>query len=187
MAKRFEAKSIQEAWDIVNTIFPTDYDENIQSSERAGYPIYRSTIEHYDYICDLGCRLEINLKDGNKTINVWVVNEAEEKIPELPTKEEIKETAANQYTFEPEQVQLVRVFVMGYKFENEANRAVYKVMRNNEDFRKSQIASDVVEAYCEDKGIEWGTIRVINITHYENEKDSGHYVIEAIVGARIKS
>lgn len=70
MAKRFEAKNIQEAWDIVNTIFPTDYDEDSQSSERAGYPIYRSTIEYYDYICDLGCRLEINLKDGNKTINV---------------------------------------------------------------------------------------------------------------------
>lgn len=187
MAKRFEAKSIQEAWEIVNSIFPTDYDRDSQSSERAGYPIYRSSIEYYDYICDLGCRLEINLKDGNKTINVWVVKEAEEKLPELPTKEEIKETAANQYTFEPEQVQLVRVFVMGYKFENEANRAVYKAMRSNEDFWKSQIASDVVEAYCEDKGIEWGTIRVINITHYENEKDSGHYVIEAIVGARIKS
>ena len=75
---------------------------------------------------------------------------------------------------------------MGYKFENEANRAVYKAMHNNEEFWKSQIASDVVEAYCEDKGIEWGTIRVINITHYENEKDSGHYVIEAIVGARTK-
>jgi len=186
MAKRIEAASVKEAWDIVDSIFPTDYNEDSQSSERAGYPIYRSDVECYDYICDLGCRLEINLKKGNKTINVWIVKEAEEEQPELPTKEEIKEAAANQYTFEPKPVQLVRVFVTGYEFENEANRSVYKAMHNNEEFWRHRIAEDMVEAYCDDKGIEWGIIRVINITHYENSKNGGHYVIEAIVEERVK-
>ena len=77
---RIEATSKQQAWEIVNQIFPTDYTEDRQSSERAGYPVFRSNIEHYDYICDLGNRLEINLKAGNRTINVWIV-EPEEKMP----------------------------------------------------------------------------------------------------------
>lgn len=188
MAKRFEAKSVQEAWDMVNTIFPTDYEKDEASSDRAGYPTYRSTAEdrYYDYICDLGDRLEINLHDGNRTINIWIVKEEEPETVSLPTKEEIKEAASHQYTFEPEQVQLVRVFASGYEFEGSANKAVYKAMRDNKECYQSIIASDMVEAYCEDKGIEWGTIRVINITHYNNTKDTGHYVIEAIVGARAK-
>lgn len=185
MAKRFEAKSVQEAWDMVDAIFPADYKEDTDSTARAGYPIYRSNVEYYDYICNLGDRLEINLKNGNKTINIWIVKE-ELEIPKLPTKEEIKETAAHQYTFEPEQVQLVRVFVSGHEFDSEAEKAVYKAMRADEEFWKGHIASDVVEAYCEDKGIEWGSIRVIRINHYESVKNSGHYVIEAIVGARAK-
>lgn len=185
MAKRIEVTSKQEAWEMVNNIFPNDYTEDVESRERAGYPIYRSNIEYYDYICDLGDRLEINLKNGNKTINIWIVKN-EEKTPVLPTKEEIKEAASNQYTFEPEQVQLVRVFVMGYKFENEANKAVYRAMNENEQLWKSHIAGEMVEAYCEDKGIEWGTIRVINVMQYNNTKDGGHFVIEAIVGPRVK-
>lgn len=188
MAKRFEAKNAQEAWDMVNSIFPTDYEKDEASSKNAGYPIYRSTAEdrYYDYICDLNDRLEINLHDGNRTINIWIVEDNEPETVAFPTKEEIKEAASHQYTFEPEQVQLVRVFVMGYEFESAANRAVYKAMHDGEEYRQSIIASDMVEAYCEDKGIEWGTIRVINISHYENTKNAGHYVIEAIVGPRAK-
>ena len=99
MANRIEVKTVQEAWDMANKIFPTDYNKDEESSERAGYPIYRSSVEYYDYICDLNDRLEINLKNGNKTINIWIVGEQEE-LPELPAKEEIKEAAAHQYTFE---------------------------------------------------------------------------------------
>ena len=73
MAKRIEVSSKKEAWEIVNQIFPSDYSEDTSSSERAGYPVYRSSVEFYDYICDLGDRLEVNLKNGCKTINVWIV------------------------------------------------------------------------------------------------------------------
>lgn len=72
-----KAKTMEEAWTKVNEIFPTDYAKDNDSSERAGYPIYRSTAEghYYDYICDLNNRLEINLAEGNQTINIWIIAE----------------------------------------------------------------------------------------------------------------
>lgn len=64
--------STQEAWNKVDEIFPTDYVEDVHSSIRAGYPVYRSTAEgyHNDYISDLGDRLEVNLDSG--TVNIWI-------------------------------------------------------------------------------------------------------------------
>lgn len=66
---RIEVSSALAAWTMANTIFPGDFQKDTMSSERAGYPVYRSTVEYYNYICDLSNRLEINLKDGkdNKT------------------------------------------------------------------------------------------------------------------------
>lgn len=66
-----KARTITEAWKMANEIFPTDYDRDSRASEKAGYAIYRSPINYYDYICDLGDRLEINLANG-KTINIWI-------------------------------------------------------------------------------------------------------------------
>lgn len=83
-----KVKNVAEAWEIANSIFPTDYEKDEDSSQRAGYPTYRSTADgcYYDYICDLGDRLEVNLKDGNRTINIWIEQEPEEK--EIPNAEE---------------------------------------------------------------------------------------------------
>ena len=70
----YTVESMEQAWKKVNNeIFPTDYEKDENSSERAGYPVYRSTAEghYYDYICDLGDRLEVNLSNG-ESINVWV-------------------------------------------------------------------------------------------------------------------
>lgn len=71
--------SYAEAWEIVNGIFPTDYEKDESSSKNAGYPVYRSTADghYYDYICDLNDRLEVNLKDGNRTVNIWIEAEQE--------------------------------------------------------------------------------------------------------------
>lgn len=33
----------ESAWAEVNKIFPTDYEKNGEASNRAGYPVYRST------------------------------------------------------------------------------------------------------------------------------------------------
>ena len=73
MNKHVTAYNVRQAWEIANAIFPTDYAECPGSRERAGYPIYRSTAEghYYDYICDLGDRLEVNLSNGS-TVNVWI-------------------------------------------------------------------------------------------------------------------
>ena len=63
---------IQNAWKKVDEIFPTDYEYDLQRSKRAGYDVCSSTAEdhYYDYICDLGDRLEVNLSNGD-TVNVW--------------------------------------------------------------------------------------------------------------------
>lgn len=77
----YTVKSMEQAWKKVNEIFPTDYEKDEGSSERAGYSVYRSTAEghYYDYICDLGDRLEANLSTG-ESINVWV--KPEQKVAE---------------------------------------------------------------------------------------------------------
>ena len=66
-----KAKNLKAAWKLVDEIFPTDYNEDMVASEKAGYKVYRSPLSYYDYICDLGDRLEINLHTG-KTINIWI-------------------------------------------------------------------------------------------------------------------
>lgn len=67
-----KAQTIKEAWAMADEIFPTDYIKDDQRSERAGYPVYYSTLEGCTaYICDLGDRLEVNLPDGH-TVNIWI-------------------------------------------------------------------------------------------------------------------
>lgn len=74
--------SREEAWEKANEIFPTDYLKDEQRSSNAGYPVYRSTADdhYYDYICDLGCRLEVNLSSG-EPVNIWI--EETEEVKEL--------------------------------------------------------------------------------------------------------
>ena len=82
MANRhFREKSAEEAWNRVNEIFPTDYAKDEDSSQRAGYPIFRSTADghFYDYICDLNDRLEVNLSTG-ETVNIWIEQETEPEV-----------------------------------------------------------------------------------------------------------
>ena len=73
-------KTTAEAWEAANKMFPTDYQKDEESSQRAGYPIYRSTAaDHYSfYICDLNDRLEeVNLEDGSST-NIWIEEQGED-------------------------------------------------------------------------------------------------------------
>lgn len=71
-----KARTIKEAWEEANKIFPYDYQKDEFSSENAGYPIYRSTaLDHPDnWISDLGTRLEVNTEDG-KTVTIWIEEE----------------------------------------------------------------------------------------------------------------
>ena len=52
-------------------IFPAPYNKDEKSSAMAGYPVYRSIENHYDYFCLLGDRIEVNFSNG-KTVNVWI-------------------------------------------------------------------------------------------------------------------
>jgi hypothetical protein len=76
-------KSEFEAWKWVHEMFPgTQWYLDHESSERAGYKTYRDTEEFYNYVCELGDRLEVNLKEGNRTINLWIEKEEPEIKPE---------------------------------------------------------------------------------------------------------
>lgn len=72
--ENIKAKSVSEAWETANKIFPTDYEKNEESSRRAGYPIYETTStdkRFYDFhISDLNTRLEVNM--GNETVTIWI-------------------------------------------------------------------------------------------------------------------
>ena len=65
-------KTREAAWEEVNKIFPTDYEKDEGSSQRAGYPIYRSTAEdhHYYWISDLNNQLEVNMPE--QTVNIFI-------------------------------------------------------------------------------------------------------------------
>ena len=64
------AANSTDAFEIANKIVK-DYTLDVKASENAGYNIYRSESEYYDYVCDLCDRLEINLHNG-QTINIHI-------------------------------------------------------------------------------------------------------------------
>ena len=66
-------KSEFDAWKWVHEMFPDkQWYRDHEASNAAGYDIYRDLEEYYNYICCLGDRLEVNLKEGNQTINLWI-------------------------------------------------------------------------------------------------------------------
>lgn len=74
--------SVEKAWEAANRIFPTDYMKDEQSSQRAGYPIYRSTADHVNaWISDLNCRLEVNIQNPVtkeiESTNIWISGDPE--------------------------------------------------------------------------------------------------------------
>ena len=67
-----EFKTEFEAWEWIKNNYPDiSWELDEESSARAGYKTYRDKEEFYNYICDLGDRIELNLKEGNQTINLW--------------------------------------------------------------------------------------------------------------------
>lgn len=65
------ATDMNEAWEIVHHLggyFKLDR----ESTQRAGYSVFRHEELYYQYVCDLGNRLELNMENGD-TINVWIL------------------------------------------------------------------------------------------------------------------
>ena len=69
-------KSECDAWKWIHEMFPDiQWYLDRESSKRAGYNTYRDTEEFYNYVCELGDRIEVNLKEGNVTTNLWIEKE----------------------------------------------------------------------------------------------------------------
>ena len=83
-----KAKSINEAWNMANEIFDTDYMKDDKASQNAGYPIYWSTAEGVNaWISDLGDRLEVN--QNGKSVNIWIEEEPETEPAEVETEKTV--------------------------------------------------------------------------------------------------
>lgn len=74
-----KVKTVAEAWQKADELFPTDYVKDEDRSARAGYPQYFSTSERYheDHINDLNDRLEVVV--GGRCTNIWI-----EEVKEVP-------------------------------------------------------------------------------------------------------
>lgn len=77
-----KVRTREEAWKEVDKIFPTDYYKDEQSSQRAGYPIIRSTADDVNaWISDLNCRLEVNIQNPEtkeiESTNIWISGDPE--------------------------------------------------------------------------------------------------------------
>ena len=64
-------KTMQDAWEMANRFFPTDYELDKYASDRAGYSVYKSTKSDNAWISDLATRLELNYANGD-TMNIWI-------------------------------------------------------------------------------------------------------------------
>ena len=90
-------KSEYDAWNWVHEQFAEQqWYHDHEASKKAGYDIYRDLEEYYNYICCLGDRLEVNLKEGNQTINLWILqNSTESDVREAYKNFEITATELN--------------------------------------------------------------------------------------------
>lgn len=76
-------KNAAEAWREADRRFPTDYIKDEKSSEAAGYPIYKSTVDgNESWISDLGTSLELNIKKGGCIYSERIVIKQTPKIIE---------------------------------------------------------------------------------------------------------
>ena len=73
------ATTREKAWEKIREMMPSaNFAYSEQSSANAGYSIYRDENDFYNYVCDLGDRLEVNISDGS-TCNIWIIPETETK------------------------------------------------------------------------------------------------------------
>lgn len=193
--RSYTVESKEAAWQKVNEIFPHDYMEDPESRERAGYPIYRSTAKsvknsYYNYICDLGTSLEVNLCDENwngETIRIRVEEpEQVETMSEDEIRTAVEAThSAQRMTvnalYAPTVCQKVTVCVMGGSFAaNEDERRVYEALHRGQ----TGLEFEVLTRYCETHGVRWGSIGHTRVTRYDYS-GAGHVVVEGYVTARI--
>lgn len=92
--KHYHVKSIKEAWEIADRIFPTDYELNERNTAHTGYNVWTTTSDSYTgakycWISDLGNRLEVNLPYC-ETVNIWIDDEPPAGVTEYNIDEALK-------------------------------------------------------------------------------------------------
>ena len=198
MTKHFNVNSTAQAWNKVNEIFPTDYERDSNSSKRAGYPVYRSTADGhwYDYICDLGDRLEINLSNGD-TVNVWIKENEIEDFTE-PTEDEIRQMVADTHAaedagksgwchIEPKAATIYNFCVMHTDYDhNKAEHDFAEALNHSDDSMKVRLASDFVASWCNANEVPWGSIEIFHkpYKYSHHREDNYHFVFNAVVTMR---
>lgn len=178
--------SKERAWEEVNRLFPTDYEKDELSSERAGYDIYRHySLNYYNRICDLGNRLEVIVDDV--TTNIWIdesMVEDEEKVKVMVEANHATKELGKSINplIKIEEYKKIILCVDGSNYNsNETEVKVYEGLKRNETW----LASDLVASYCDNHGIKWGVIESISIDHYNHGKQNGgHFIVTAYVGKR---
>lgn len=178
-----KVKNNHEAWEKVNEIFPTDYEQDLKSTETAGYPVYRSTAEghYYDYICDLGDRLEVNRSDGT-TVNIWIEREQPDKVAEgVKAMKAAENIGGNLNPMFGHQQYTKVTFCIDGEFGGADTKLIYDGLLRGE----SWLIAEVIVSYCEANGIKWGTITDTKSIHYRHgDKSIGHFIIEGYISLR---
>ena len=202
MTKHFTVDSVIKAWNKANELFPTDYVNDANRSIRSGYPVYSSTADGhwYDYICDLGDRLEINLSNGD-TVNIWIKADETETTGESvePAEAEIRQmvidtNAAKEagktgwMNIEPQDAMIYNFCVMHTDYDgNVAEHAMAEALDRSDKFMQVRLASEYAAAWCDAHDVLWGGIEIFRAPHKYDHHSEGnyHFVFTAVVTPRI--
>ena len=200
MTKHYTVQSATEAWNKANEIFPTDYERDAGRSSRSGYPVYSSTADGhwYDYICDLGDRLELNLSNGD-TVNIWIKADDEAEPTSELTEAEIQQMVADIHVakeagktgwmnIEPQAATIYHFCAMHTDYDsNAAEHAMAEALDRSDESMRVRLASDYASAWCDANGILWGSIEIFHKPYKYSHHSAGnyHYVFTAIVTPRI--
>lgn len=197
-------KTIEQAWSKANELMPCDYMHDSARSANAGYDIYFSTcVGKVCWISDLGDRLEVNLPNG-ESVNIWIEDEDAEtttdsteatqdsendtdngtdaaEVAEYITDANAIKNGKYEALYAPEVGQMVTVCINGDSYAAESERAVYAALKHDH----ASAVVDIIEGYCDQHGLTWGTISHSQKRHVAHGNGSGHFVVSAFVSARI--
>ena len=131
-------KSEFDAWKWVHEMFPgKQWYLDHESSERAGYKTYRDTEDFYNYVCELGDRLEVNLKEGNITINLGIESDLANADDRPVSEKEEHEMKPETYKIEFNDVELILVKGALYRLSTTFNEL--DVVKGNSDTLNASI------------------------------------------------
>nr|AHF24063.1 hypothetical protein [uncultured bacterium Contig643] len=143
--KHETAKNVQEAWRIADRIFPTDYMKDEEASERAGYPIYRSTAaERNDWISDLGVRLEINIDAPVETITIWIEQEPEIEETSKMDSDDVRSCCIRNELYTCGTVSEYNAMLNMVRDEEYSTKLLYRVARDIKEHSDNQTITNVM-------------------------------------------